>query len=274
MSKDVFLYELKAYIKFPVILLGIWLLTAIGCGIAVPVSGDAGAEEAFRFFDMIAELSVYILFLFLFFFSVYRTAAYDRLYAKVNRDSMGVLGARMLCNLICMGGVTLAFLLGGTIVDVLFKASHSLYYSTMDRRSVVFSLYRRNPLYFLFFLSTSASSLIVFACGTVIFECVRAAKDSLAKVVVGIICTLIMVLLVFFAIEAIDTFRLSPTLGMNDFFNYPIPRNLGWETWGGKDGPVCFIAWDIFNLPELIFAAAFIAAAFVANIVCRRREQK
>ena len=271
MSKDVFLYELKAYIKFPVILLGIWLLTAIGCGIAVPVSGDAGAEEAYGIVDGMAQLILYALFLFLFFFSVYRTAAYDRLYAKVNRDSMGVLGARMLCNLICMGGVTLAFLLGGTIVDVLFKASHSLYYTTIDKRNILFSLYGRNPLYFLFFLSTSASSLIVFACGAVVFECVRAAKDSLAKVVVGIICTLIMVLLVFFAIEAIDTFRLSPTLGMNDFFNYPIPRNMGWGSW---DGPVYYIAWDIFNLPELIFAAAFIAAAFVANIVCRRREHK
>lgn len=128
MSKDVFLYELKAYIKFPVILLGIWLLTAIGCGIAVPVSGDAGAEEAYGIVDGMAQLILYALFLFLFFFSVYRTAAYDRLYAKVNRDSMGVLGARMLCNLICMGGVTLAFLLGGTIVDVLFKASLPLLY--------------------------------------------------------------------------------------------------------------------------------------------------
>mgnify|MGYP007083107232 FL=1 len=55
MSKDVFLYELKAYIKFPVVLLGIWLLTAIGCGIAVPVSGDAGAEEAYGIVDGMAQ---------------------------------------------------------------------------------------------------------------------------------------------------------------------------------------------------------------------------
>ncbi len=75
MSKDVFLYELKAYIKFPVVLLGIWLLTAIGCGIAVPVSGDAGAEEAYGIVDGMAQLILYALFLFLFFFSVYRTAA-------------------------------------------------------------------------------------------------------------------------------------------------------------------------------------------------------
>ena len=61
MSKDVFLYELKAYIKFPVVLLGIWLLTAIGCGIAVPVSGDAGAEEAYGIVDGMAQLILYAL---------------------------------------------------------------------------------------------------------------------------------------------------------------------------------------------------------------------
>ena len=86
MSKDVFLYELKAYIKFPVVLLGIWLLTAIGCGIAVPVSGDAGAEEAYGIVDGMAQLILYALFLFLFFFhrfvTVKNKSEYEKFFCK------------------------------------------------------------------------------------------------------------------------------------------------------------------------------------------------
>ncbi|MFQ7078510.1 MAG: hypothetical protein ACLRSW_11560 [Christensenellaceae bacterium] len=100
--------------------MGIWLLTAIGCGIAVPVSGDAGAEGLWnrRRYGAINSIRA-VLFLS---FSPY-TGRIRPPVCKGQPRFDGRFWARLQSHL--HGRSDVAFLLGGTIVDVLFKASHS-----------------------------------------------------------------------------------------------------------------------------------------------------
>lgn len=115
MDKKLFLYELKALGKVP-------LIALCGYGAAWLVCGVLWwwSRWSMEGIDAVSRVALYILFAYLVATTVYRTAAYDRLYAKVNKTPLSLLTTRMLCLAICCAA-TVTVLLSGRNADGLHR---------------------------------------------------------------------------------------------------------------------------------------------------------
>ena len=177
-----FLYELKALGKVP-------LIALCGYGAAWLVCGVLWwwSRWSMEGIDAVSRVALYILFAYLVATTVYRTAAYDRLYAKVNKTPLSLLTTRMLCLAICCAATVTVLLLGGTLMDFIARKTDPQDFSPLRVSYLMFTLCHRSPYYIFFILSVTINALVLYSLCSVVINAVRAVRSPFAKVLTGVV---------------------------------------------------------------------------------------
>ncbi len=278
MDKKLFLYELKFYIKVPLIALAAYLAEFFVISVIMAFIAPESLRLMFSVLDRSAQGLLYGILVFTFVLSVYRTVAYEKLYAKVDKDSFAVLGTRMLCLVVCCVGAVLLLLFGGTIAELIFQARAPVLYNGFERSAIVFSLYRRSPFYFLFSLSVSMSALVMYAAASVVVNAVRAAKYPVVKILAGIVWSVGLFFGIVTLVCTVSAVLEAPTWGFGKLYAYPMPFDAYSEYYyrGGYGSPITVYnaCWNICNLATLAGGALMILFAFAANAFFRRKTNQ
>lgn len=272
MDKKLFLYELKALGKVPLIALcaygGAWLV----CG--VMWWWGRWSTEAI---DAVSRVALYVLFSYLVAAAIYRTAAYDRLYAKVNKAPSSLLATRMLCLAVCCAATVAALLLGGTLMDFIARKTDPEHFSPLRVSRLMFTLCHRSPYYIFFILSVTVNALVLYSAGSVVVNAVLSVRSPFAKILTGIVSAAAMAIFWLASVNLVQVIPQAPTWGMNEFYAYPMPFDP--TSYGvysvyesvTERAPIllCYACWNICNLATLAAGLSLIFFAFPANAFFR-----
>lgn len=278
MDKKLFLYELKGMGKVPIISLAAYAVAWIVCG-AFWFFGFLSLEAI----DHISIPLLYAIFAYVVVVAVYRTAAYNKLYEKVNRAPDAVIGARMLVLAIILVASTLLLLLGGTLMDVIARNTRPGEYPIYRYSARMFTCYRRSPLQWFFPLSVALCGLVFYSAATVVVNAVISVHHPVAKIAAGLVSTAIMFFFVMSGWSLAGMLPDAPAWGMGDPFSYPMPFDrFSYEAYirpfyDGDSGTNLafrfYACWNICNIVTLFAGCALVFFSFPANAIFRMRTR-
>ena len=276
MDKKLFLYELKALGKVP-------LIALCGYGAAWLVCGVLWwwSRWSMEGIDAVSRVALYILFAYLVATTVYRTAAYDRLYAKVNKTPLSLLTTRMLCLAICCAATVTVLLLGGTLMDFIARKTDPQDFSPLRVSYLMFTLCHRSPYYIFFILSVTINALVLYSLCSVVINAVRVVRSPFAKVLTGVVSAAAMAIFWLASANLVQVIPQEPTWGMNELYTYPMPFDPfsyteythAYLTYADvtERAPIflCYACWNICNIATLTAGLLLIFLAFSANAFFR-----
>lgn len=274
MNKKLFLYELKAIGKLPFFALVAYLVAWLGCGLFWAF-GFLSLEAI----DHISIVLLYAILIYTVVVAVYRTAAYDKLYAKMNKSPLALLGVRMLVVALIAVAATLLLLLGGTLMDVIARNIRPGNRPIYRYSARMFTCYRRSPYYILFPLSVAVDALVLYSAATVVVNAVLSVRHPAARIAAGLFSAVVMFLFVAACINFVSVFWDAPTWGMGGIFSYPMPfDDASYSVYliraNASETVLCFrfyLCWNICNLFTLLAGCALIFFAFPACVFFRRK---